>query len=56
MNGNILTESPGGVKIEASGDIVVKDWIVSGLPDGTALVNADAASRRIVEEGNVTAP
>jgi hypothetical protein len=56
LNGNVLTESPGGVKIEGSSDIVVKDWLVSGLPEGTAFVVKDETSSRIVEEGNVSAP
>lgn len=56
LNGNVLTESQGGVKVEGSSDIVVKDWLVSGLPEGAALVVKDEASARITEEGNVTAP
>lgn len=56
LNGNVLTESKGGVKVEGSSDIVVKDWLVSGLPEGAALVVKDESSARIVEEGNVTAP
>jgi hypothetical protein len=56
LNGNLLTESKGGVKLEGSSDIVVKDWFVSGLPEGAALVVKDETSTRIVEEGNVSAP
>lgn len=56
LNGNILTESQGGVTIEGSSDIVVKDWLVSGLPEGTLFVKKDEASQRIVEEGTVVAP
>jgi len=56
LNGNLLTESQGGVKIDGSSDIVVKDWLVSGLPKGTSFVVKDESSARIVEEGNVTAP
>lgn len=56
LNGNVLTESQGGVKIEGSSDIVVKDWLVSGLPEGAALVVKDETSVRIVEDGNVAAP
>ncbi|MBL9158681.1 MAG: right-handed parallel beta-helix repeat-containing protein [Verrucomicrobiales bacterium] len=56
LQGNVLTESQGGVTIEGSSDIVVKDWLVSGLPEGATFVTKDDASQRIVEEGNVTAP
>jgi hypothetical protein len=56
LNGNVLTESKGGVKVEGSSDIVVKDWLVSGLPEGAALVVKDETSVRIVEDGNVAAP
>lgn len=56
LNGNVLTESQGGLKIEGSSDIVVKDWLVSGLPEGAALVVKDETSVRIVEDGNVAAP
>lgn len=38
LHGNILTESQSGVVIERSEDIEVKDWIVSGLPEGRTLV------------------
>ncbi len=55
LQGNLLAESQGGVRIEGSSDIAVKDWLVSGLPEGTPLVAKDAASERIVEEGNVIA-
>lgn len=38
LTDNILTESQSGVRIERSEQIVVKDWIVSGLPEGRELV------------------
>ncbi|MCB1207193.1 MAG: right-handed parallel beta-helix repeat-containing protein, partial [Verrucomicrobiae bacterium] len=56
LNGNLLTESQGGVAIEKSSDIVVRDWLASGLPEGTPLVSKDEDSERIVEEGTVAAP
>lgn len=56
MTANVLTESQGGVAVGNSADIVVRDWLVSGLPEGTPLVTKDGASERIVEEGTVTAP
>ncbi len=56
LNGNLLTESLGGVKIEDSSDIVVKDWLVSGLPEEARFVVKDEASTRVSEEGTVTAP
>lgn len=56
LTGNLLAESASGVRVEASNDVVVKDWLVSGLPGGAALVTKDAASQRIGEDGNVASP
>lgn len=56
LNDNLLTESKSGIRIEASNDVVVKDWLASGLPEGTALLTKDAASQRITEDRDVTAP
>lgn len=56
LNDNLLTESKSSIRIEASNDVVVKDWLASGLPEGTALLTKDAASQRITEDRDVTAP
>lgn len=42
--GNILTESRSGLSIERSAEIVVKGWIVSGLPEGIPFVKTDEGS------------
>jgi len=44
LAGNILTESQSGLRIEESSEIHVKDWIVSGLPDGVSFLDHDEAS------------
>lgn len=41
LHSNILTESQSGVRVENSEEISVKDWIVSGLPDGKELVESN---------------
>lgn len=56
LHGNVLTESKSGLRVERSSDIAVKGWLVSGLPEGAALVAKDEATERVVEEGNVVAP
>lgn len=58
LHGNILTESAGGIAIEGSGDIVVKDWLVSGPPaEAKSLVSlVGEANGRVIEEGTVFAP
>jgi len=56
LHGNLLTESKSGVRVENSKDIAVKDWLVSGLPEGAALVTKDAPSERIHEDGNLRTP
>lgn len=56
LQGNVLTESLGGVRIEKSSHISVKDWVVSGFPDGKLLVNKDDQSQNVIEEGNLMAP
>jgi hypothetical protein len=38
---NILTESKSGIRIKGSREIEVKDWIVSGLPEGRELIERD---------------
>ncbi len=57
LTDNILTESAGGVRIEGSSHVIVKDWIVSltGAPAGKAWISSDTASSGIVETGNVVA-
>lgn len=57
LTDNLLTESSGGVSIETSNDIVVKDWIVSLTTppaDGT-WISKDNSSQGIVESGNIIA-
>jgi hypothetical protein len=56
LDGNLLTESMSGVRVEASSDIAVTNWLVSGLPADAALVTKDAASARVAEAGVTTAP
>ena len=51
LHDNLLTESNSGVRVEASRDIAVKDWLATGLPEGKPLVEKDAASERVVEDG-----
>jgi hypothetical protein len=55
LGGNLLTESRSGVRVEASSDVAVTDWLVSGLPEGAPLVTKDAASSGITEAGGATA-
>ncbi len=55
LSNNVLTESLGGISVQGSKDISVRGWMVSGLPEGTKWLNHDAASERVVEEGNVVA-
>ncbi len=52
---NVLTESLGGISAQDSEGISVRGWMVSGLQEGTKWLNHDAASERVVEEGNVVA-
>jgi hypothetical protein len=55
LDGNLLTESRSGVRVEASEDIAVSGWLASGLPDGTPLVTKDAASARITGPDDASA-
>ncbi|NLT70931.1 MAG: right-handed parallel beta-helix repeat-containing protein [Verrucomicrobiaceae bacterium] len=57
LTDNLLTESSGGIRIEESSDIVVKDWIVSlsTPPADGAWISKDEASSGIVETGNIIA-
>jgi hypothetical protein len=55
LGGNLLTESRSGVRVEASADIAVTDWLVSGLPEGAPLVTKDAASSGVTEAGGANA-
>ncbi|HQW29636.1 MAG TPA: right-handed parallel beta-helix repeat-containing protein [Verrucomicrobiales bacterium] len=53
LTDNILTESQSGLRIEKSNDIVVSDWIVSGLPEGTEWISKDGQSTKISESGTL---
>ncbi len=53
LTDNILTESSGGILIENSKDIIVKDWIVSGLPAGRKWISNDEKSGGIIESGTL---
>lgn len=53
LTDNILTESSGGVLIENSKDVIVKDWIVSGLPAGRKWISNDEKSGGIIESGTL---
>lgn len=55
LSGNVLAESGSGLRIERSRDLLVSDWIVSGLPEGAAFVSKDEGSGRVVEDGNLVA-
>lgn len=44
LNNNLLTESTAGVRIETSTAISVKDWTVSGLPEGIPFLSSDETS------------
>lgn len=55
LTDNILTESSSGLLLENSKDIVVKDWIVSGLPEGNTWISKVGESDGIVESGNLVA-
>ena len=57
LTDNLLTESSGGVRIEGSSHIIVKDWIVSltGGASAKPWISSDAASSGIIETGNVVA-
>ncbi|MDF1741789.1 MAG: right-handed parallel beta-helix repeat-containing protein [Verrucomicrobiales bacterium] len=50
LNDNILSESRSGVRVQNSHRVMIKDWIVSGLPDGISHIFQDDAST--VETGN----
>lgn len=52
LNGNLLTESAGGVSVEGSKGIVVKDWLVS-LPEGVdgLVTQVGTGNDEVVEEG-----
>jgi len=57
LHDNLLTESPGGISIEQSGHIVVKDWIVSFSGGGNSLVSqVGPANGDVVEEGTIYFP
>ncbi|MEQ1839883.1 MAG: right-handed parallel beta-helix repeat-containing protein [Verrucomicrobiales bacterium] len=53
LTDNILTESSGGVLIENSRDVIVKDWIVSGLPASGKWISNDEKSDGIIESGTL---
>ena len=55
LTDNILTESQSGLRIEKSHDIIVSDWIVSGLPEGTEWISKDDLSTGIAESGTLHA-
>ncbi len=50
LTDNILSESNSGVSVKNSHRIMIKDWIVSGLPDGVSHIFQDDVST--VETGN----
>ncbi len=47
--GNILTKSKSGISLKNSKEIRIKDWTVSGLPDGKEWIQADEASSYVNE-------
>jgi hypothetical protein len=55
LTDNLLTESLSGIRIETSSDVLVSDWIVSGLPEGADWLSQDETSKGISAAGNLTA-
>lgn len=47
LTNNVLSESSSGIRLENCQDVTAKDWIVSGLPEGTPwVVPAEAGTGR----------
>ncbi len=55
LSGNLITESGSGIRVERSSDLLVSDWVVSGLPPGVPFVAVDDASSNISEGNNLLA-
>ncbi len=50
MNGNILTECSSGVLVKDSSDISLKNWIVSGLPEGVPFLRKEGETKNVVTD------
>jgi len=52
LDGNVMTECRSGIVVRDSSHISIRDWLVSGLPEGAPLVTAEGAVDNLVDTGH----